>query len=563
MNQITRLLLPVILLIAFTQCARSADPAMSDEAIKNLLRERIDTNHKGVGIVVGILDEKGQRIIAYGNTARQHGRDVDGDTIFEIGSVTKVFTCLILADMVQRGEVKLDDPIAKYLPASVKIPARNDAQIKLVDLATQTSGLPRLPDNMNPADPQNPYADYTVQQMYDFLSGYTLTRDIGQKYEYSNLGMGLLGHVLALKAGTNYEALVEQRVCRPLGLTSTRITLTPELQARLAKGHNAMCSPVANWDLPTLAGAGALRSSANDLLKFAAANLGLAKSSLQSAMELEQTPRHRAGSPTMQIGLAWHIASNFGTELVWHNGGTGGYRSFIGLDKKKQCAVVVLANSENDVDDIGFHLLESKYKLQKIDPKENHITIELDPKIMDGYTGRYQFSPEVFFDVRRSDNHLEGKLTGQSYLGIYPLSQTEFFNDQVKAQITFHDAASGKPAFLVLHQNGIDQTAEKISSEIPKEKERAAIHLDSKLYDNYVGRYELSPDATFTLRRQGDHLMAQLTGQSFFEIFPTSETEFFYKVVDAQLTFEKNSKGEITALILHQNGIDQKAKKVK
>ena len=120
-------------------------------------------------------------------------RQPDGDTVFEIGSITKVFTSLILADMVERGEVKLDDPVSKFLPASVTVPSRNGRQITLLDISMQISGLPRMPNNMKPADPENPYADYDPAKLYEFLSGYTLQRDIGEKYEYSNLAVGLLG----------------------------------------------------------------------------------------------------------------------------------------------------------------------------------------------------------------------------------------------------------------------------------------------------------------------------------------------------------------------------------
>ncbi|MGO9536280.1 MAG: serine hydrolase domain-containing protein, partial [Limisphaerales bacterium] len=335
MNWLIRSSIIVILFLCAARFLRAAEALPSDSEIEAILRERIDIGKQSVGIVIGIVDEKGPRIIRYGKVSRDNDRTVDGDTVFEIGSATKVFTGLLLADAVERGEMKLDDPISKYLPLSVKVPARNGRQITLLDLATHTSGLPRLPDNLAPKDENNPYADYTIEQMFAFLSGYTLPRDIGVTYEYSNLGVGLLGHILVLKAGTNYETLVLQRICRPLGMTNTLITLTPELKARLATGYNAAGEPVPNWDMPTLAGAGALRSTANDMLKFVAANLGLAKSDLWPAMQLAQAPRHEASSPAMpdtQIGLCWHVSNQFGTEVIWHNGGTGGYHSFIGFD---------------------------------------------------------------------------------------------------------------------------------------------------------------------------------------------------------------------------------------
>ena len=161
-----------------------------------------------------------------------------GNTVFEIGSITKTFSTALLADMVARGEVKLDDPVAKYLPSTVKVPGRGRKQITLYDLATHASELPRLPANLHPADMSNPYADYTVDQMYQSVSAYELERDIGAEYEYSNLGSGLLGHALARRLGKTWEEAVTERILEPLGMTDTRITLTADMRRRLAIGHN-------------------------------------------------------------------------------------------------------------------------------------------------------------------------------------------------------------------------------------------------------------------------------------------------------------------------------------
>ena len=173
--------------------------ALSEERvaeIQGILQERVDKYKKTVGIVVGVINEEGRKVISYGTLSQGGSREVDGSTVFEIGSITKVFTALLLADMAESGELSLDDPIAKFLPESVKVPSKDDKQISLLHLATHTSGLPRMPDNFHPADLENPYADYTVEKMYEFLSGYTLTRGIGTRIEYSNYGCGLLGHIL-------------------------------------------------------------------------------------------------------------------------------------------------------------------------------------------------------------------------------------------------------------------------------------------------------------------------------------------------------------------------------
>jgi serine-type D-Ala-D-Ala carboxypeptidase/endopeptidase len=308
---------------AFAQ-AQVNSPVPPDPDIHKILVDRIGAENLGIGIVVGVIDPNGRRVVAYGSTAKDDKRPLNGDTVFEIGSMTKVFTSLVLMDMVQKGEVAVTDPVSKYLPATVKVPERNNKKITLQDLSTQSSGLPRMPSNFKPKDPSNPYTDYSVDQLYQFLSGYQLTRDIGAQYEYSNFGVGLLGHVLALRAGMDYEAMVTSRICKPLGMSSTRVTLSPEMKARLAIGHGPNLNAVPNWDLPqAFAGAGALRSTANDMLTFLAANLGYTKTPLAAAMAAEVSIRRPAGSPDMEIAYAWHVQTKDGNSIIWHNGGTG------------------------------------------------------------------------------------------------------------------------------------------------------------------------------------------------------------------------------------------------
>ncbi|SFE08456.1 serine hydrolase [Nitrosomonas sp. Nm166] len=337
----------------------------ADSEIRRILSERIESHKQGVGIVVGIVGVEGRHIVAHGHFSTDDRRFVDSDTIFEIGSVTKIFTALLLADMIQRDEVKLTDPVAQYLPEKVVVPQRDGKVITLVDLATHTSGLPRMSDNFAPANPDNPYADYSVEQLYQFLSGHQLTRDIGAQWEYSNLGYGLLGHVLARRAGTDYETLVRERICAPLGMESTVITLSSEMNARLATGHNAALEAFPNWDLPTLAGAGALRSTANDLLTFLETALGIRETPLASAFTAMHVSRRSTGISDNEIGIGWGIMKSGGNELIWHNGGTGGYCSFIGFLPKMNVGVVALSNASTDVgvDDIAQHLFNPEMPL--------------------------------------------------------------------------------------------------------------------------------------------------------------------------------------------------------
>jgi CubicO group peptidase (beta-lactamase class C family) len=334
--------------------------------IHDLLVNRVEEARKAVGIVVGTIGPEGRQIIAYGQVEKDHPGTPDGDTIYEIGSISKVFTSLLLADMIQRGEVTPDTPVAKLLPAIVKVPERGGKQITLLDLSMQVSGLPRLPSNLKPADFSNPYADYGPPKLYEFLSGYELKRDIGERYEYSNLGAGLLGHALALKAGMSYEQLLKKRILDPLGMTSTTITLSPEQQKRLAPGYNAALKPVHNWDFDALAGAGAIRSTANDMLMFLAANLDLTDTPLKAAMHRMRSVRRETGVADLDITMAWHVWKKYGTEIVWHNGGTAGYRTFAGFAPAKKAGVVVLCNTFLDIDDLGRHILEPQWPAEML-----------------------------------------------------------------------------------------------------------------------------------------------------------------------------------------------------
>jgi len=370
MSNAFRVVFFTILLAAFPFRAGAEE---FTNAIHAYLQQRVEVEKKDVGIVVGIVDEHGSSIVSCGKMDNGTDQPVNGDTLFEIGSFTKTFTTLLLQDMIERGEMKLDDPVAKYLPKSVKMPTRNGKEITLLQLATHTSGLPVIPDNLDPTRADNPYADYTVEKLYAFLSRYKLTRDPGAKYEYSNLGLGLLGHVIALKARTNYESLVMDRICRPLKMESTRITLTPELKARFAQGHNALGYAVSSWDVPILSGAGALRSTANDLLKYVSANLGLTPSNLTPLMEKTHAV-HFHESADADIGLAWEISRDQeGTKIVWKTGGTAGCRTFVGLNKSRRRGVVVLSNSQDFdlVYNLGNFLLESEWQSDRWQTETN------------------------------------------------------------------------------------------------------------------------------------------------------------------------------------------------
>ncbi|MGB7761519.1 MAG: serine hydrolase [Bryobacteraceae bacterium] len=451
-----------LLLVA---AAWAQSPIPPDAEIHRILVQRVDERHNAVGMVAAVIEPAGTRIVSYGKLAKDDARPLNGDTVFEIGSITKVFTALLLADMAQHGEVKLDDPISKYLPEGVKAPQRNGKEITLSELATHTSGLPRLPNNFSPKDAANPYAEYSAEKLYAFLSSYQLPRDPGERWEYSNLAPGLLGHLLSLRAGKDYETLVVSRIAAPLGMASTRITLTPEMKERMAAGYNAALQPTRLWDFQALAGCGALRSTANDLIAFLAANLGYKKSPLQPAMAAMLEVRLPTGQPNLQQALGWHVLQRKDRDLIWKDGGTFGFGSFIGFDIKAKVGVVVLANSfslaTGGVDDIGLHLLDTALPLAGAPVKER-TAIPVDPKILEGYVGRYQLTPTFSITITRDEDRLFAQATAQPKFQIFAESEKEFFLKVVEAQITFKTDAQGRATELILHQGGMDQRAARV-----------------------------------------------------------------------------------------------------
>jgi D-alanyl-D-alanine-carboxypeptidase/D-alanyl-D-alanine-endopeptidase len=338
----------------------------SPDGVAALLAQ-IQPDQQTSGIVAGILDGAGQRVVTQGIS----GADctLDGDTVFEIASITKVFTSLLLADMVLRREVALDDLAAKYLPPHVHMPDYEGRGITLRDLATYAPGLPGWPENLPPLDMTKPFPEYSIGQMYAALEAYKLPNAPGSTYRYSNFGFGLLGHVLSRAAGVRFEDLLVSRICAPLGMDSTRFTLTPSMRARVAPGHNGELQPVESWRTSSpFDGAGALYSTANDLLKFLAAASGREASSLAPAFATLLEPNRPVKTPNMHVAAGWFVLAGHGDELVWKNGDKVGYTSFMGYSRKSGQGLVLLANSECAymLTPVGWHILNPDIPVKKL-----------------------------------------------------------------------------------------------------------------------------------------------------------------------------------------------------
>lgn len=350
----------LLTVLAATRATAEDPPAWRAKA-EELVKPLLDTKLRN--LVVGVIDAEGRRhYLTFG--AKPGGLErLDENTIFEIGSITKVFTSLALADAVTRDEVKLDDPVQKYLPASMTLPKRGGEQITLEELATHTSGLPRMPANFMGGkgfDFNNPFAAYDEALLAAGLKAVNL-KDEKPKVAYSNLGAGLLGYALSKRFGKSYEDLLQERVLRPLNLASTSTAVRPEDRKRLIPCHTAGNQPGKNWDfLDTTAGAGALRSTAADVLTFLEHQTGRRDSGLGNAIKLTHEPRREFRD--MSLGLGWLTfeAGESKRRVWWHNGGTGGYCSFAAFCKDPAVGIIILSNRSvpQETDKIGMELIK-------------------------------------------------------------------------------------------------------------------------------------------------------------------------------------------------------------
>ncbi len=429
----THLVVSFIFVACAACCSGASDPesALTDAALRQILEERI-RDKKTVGIVVGRLEGTNRSIVAAGTFALNSTRPVDGDTLFEIGSITKVFTGTLLADMANRGEVKPDDPVTKYWSPTVKMPSRNGQVITLAHLASHHSGLPRELGNRPPGE-SKPSPAYGPELVFEFLSGYELSRDPGSAYEYSNLGMGLLGDSLARRAGTSYEQLLLDRICKPLGMNDTRLTLSEEMQNRYPTGHDHALKPQKGFQRHSLAGAGGIRTTPNDFLKLLAVVLNPGDDPVSKAILTSQAARTNAGLAGWEVAWGWHFRTA-SDQIINHSGLVSGFHSFMGVNRKRNRAVVIFSNCAHSSDNIGFRLL---------DPRG-----QPDESTLERYVGTYVMSPTYALTISREKFDMYVQSNDDPKLEIFPLGRDRFYGPGLS--LSFRTNSSGMVNELIL-----------------------------------------------------------------------------------------------------------------
>ncbi|TDP77330.1 serine hydrolase [Bradymonas sediminis] len=413
--------------------------------------ERLVANEGHPTIVVGVIEGDATRVYGFGT--RETGEAPDGATLYEIGSVTKTFTGLLLAQAVESAEFSLNAPVQDLLP-DFQIPTRNGKEITLEMLATHHSGLPRMPSGVSAADPSG----YDSVKLNGFLENHTLTRDPGASYEYSNLGFGLLGYALGAHAGVGYKAAVEREIIEPLGLTSTYTSGVDAPSERLEPGYTGAGVLASNLEFQALAGAGSIVSGADDLLTYLRANMGMTDSSLNPAMQLALQARVDITGPNDRIGLAWKTNSVQGHDMMWHSGVTNGYTTFVGFLSDGSYGLVILTNIAKPLDTMGITML-----LEGVAGDDD--TIELSVEELDEYVGKYSLSAQMKITIFREGSDLMAQATGQGAFPIYASAKDKFFARIAPIEITFERDAEERVDGLILHQNGENHPAPRMPEE--------------------------------------------------------------------------------------------------
>jgi serine-type D-Ala-D-Ala carboxypeptidase/endopeptidase len=446
-------------LLAFISQVASAEPPADTTAarhwsippnaeIRAVMAGRLTI--RGAGMVVGVIEPTGRRVVAYGESGSPDGRPLDGDTIFQIGSVTKTFTTLLLAEAAHRGEVRLDDDAASYLPRGMTLRERGRA-ITLLDLATHVSGLPSMPSNFDLRGRPDPISAYSQHDLENFLRTYQPEHAPGEKWQYSNLGVSLLGRLLAERAGTSYEALLRKRVLDPLGLAGTGIHLSHAMAARVAPGLDRYGERADVWEMNTLQASGSLRSSANDLLEYLAAILGYRETSLRAAIDLQLAER----SPTRETqALGWGLARFDGREIFAHDGGKPGYRSMLAFDPARRCGVVLLVNARTDekLGVIALWLINGKPLPPAPRPLASRPRVAVDRATLAAYEGRYRFDDGRELAIVRQRYRLVVGTQSDGPAPFVAASSREFFDPSGTAELEF--AQVGQADSLTFYEEG-------------------------------------------------------------------------------------------------------------
>jgi CubicO group peptidase (beta-lactamase class C family) len=534
--------------------ARGADTNAAfppiDRMIDGLFKTVVKSNAAGVAVLASrdgkVLFEGG-----YGLADLPHAGPVTTQTKFRIGSITKQFTAAAILKLQEQGKLSVTDQLSKYIPDFPR-----GEEVTLHHLLTHTSGIHSYTDK--PDFMQTVSNSVQTLELINSFKNDPYDFDPGKKWKYDNSGYFLLGYIVEKVSGQSYPDFLSQTFFTPLGMTNTGVHRADLKLAHEALGYayeNGHFSPALNWNMSQAGGAGALYSTVEDLYRWNEAVFGgkvLSEASLKAAFTPVKTDENKEEKTDAGYGYGWGVGRFRGAEEISHGGGLQGFSSYLLRLPEQHFTAVVLANALPGDPSVGTAgLAHSVTELCLGTQLEQRPGIKANADIsaadLDAITGRYDYGMGILA-VTRDGNRLFAQLGQQPRTEIFPKSNTEFFWKVVDAQVTFVKEKDGKVTKAIHHQNGQTITA-------PKLKDIVEAKIDPATYEAFLGRYDYGEGKSImTVTREGNHLYAQLTGQPKIEIFPSGPNDFFWKVVDAQVTFFRNPDGKVTKALHHQGG---------
>ena len=519
--------------------------AASEDDLRAALEQRFKGDRSGACIAAAVI-ENGTTARAYFCANAKSERSIDERTGFEIGSITKTMTAALLAEIIGRGEIGIDDPLAKLLPPGTNVPSFNGTHITVGNIVTHTSGLPSFPWRIT--DLSNPYARLTEADLLDTLAKTQLKRAPGSQREYSNFALMVLSYALAKRSGKDFETLLRERLLSPLGMDDTFIVTRPPA-VRVAEGHFSNSRPTGPWDVRVdLAGAGGVRATLPDMARYLEGQLGMRDSSITPV--LAQTQEQIAGVVSQATSMAWEILSTEnGRTFVMHPGGTGGFSSFFAFDRAAKRGVVLL--SDTALTDVGglrrlaMHLLDPS--LPAGTPR-NLATAEV--KLIDALVGRYRLPIGLDMELRRQGNKLTIQADGDPEFEMEYDSAGEFYSFEFDAILQPRRKVDGTYTFTWYQLGGIHQ-AERVGATVPVAVRPAPAEAQLKEYE---GNYSFSRTLGLRVYASGPKIMAQGTGQAPLEAAPFNKDIFVTEPIGAEVAFERDAGGKVIALTLNTRG---------
>lgn len=518
--------------------------ALTDESLAAIVDQRLAGDRTGACMAVAVV-EKDAVARAYRCADPEDAARIGADSAFEIGSVSKTMTAVLLADLIGQGKAALADPLSDYLPKGTSVPTFDGQPILLRHVVTHTSGLPALPSRLGATDMNDPYAHLTEEALLASLGDVTLARAPGSAFEYSNFASMVLSLAVARRAGSDLETLLKQRLFAPLGMDSAYITTPPD-GVRAAIGHTPNTQPTPAWTFATnLAGVGGVRATLDDMLRFVQGNLGFIESPVSAALELAQQPV----SEQPPMAMNWMLAQVGSRRVHTHEGGTGGFSSFVAVDRERGRGVVILSDtawhSIGGLGSLGQHLVDAAFPLGK--PRR---LVEPPQDLLDALTGDYKLQGTMKMSLRQRDGSLFAQAEGQPEFALAFDDAGDFFPLELDALLTPQKKANGEYVFTWT-QLGAVLPATRIAA---NGESAPAPALSDEQLAAYAGDYPLMPGFVLTVRARDGKLHAQATGQGEFPLDASAADTFEAAAYGIEIVFKRDADGDVISLDLHQGG---------